>query len=128
MLMVLEIAPGMKGWAAAIMRIWLSADRKRVPSLPQGLAQSNTDRCMSRKPGAPSSVMAPQQWRLAAAISAAVKPSAVSRSKAGSLACASVKPSARQRSEEHKSELQSLMRISYAVFGLKKKNQNDVDN
>src|SRR3546814_2043591 len=28
---------------------------------------------------------------------------------------------ARQRSEEHTSELQSLMRISYAVFGLKKK-------
>src|SRR3546814_2150792 len=27
-----------------------------------------------------------------------------------------------RRSEEHTSELQSLMRISYAVFGLKKKN------
>src|SRR3546814_3217593 len=30
---------------------------------------------------------------------------------------------AEQRSEEHTSELQSLMRISYAVFCLKKKNQ-----
>src|SRR3546814_9152067 len=30
----------------------------------------------------------------------------------------------RLRSEEHTSELQSLMRISYAVFCLKKKNQN----
>src|SRR3546814_5909107 len=29
------------------------------------------------------------------------------------------------RSEEHTSELQSLMRISYAVFCLKKKNQQD---
>src|SRR3546814_1758123 len=29
------------------------------------------------------------------------------------------------RSEEHTSELQSLMRISYAVFCLKKNNQND---
>src|SRR3546814_8858801 len=29
-----------------------------------------------------------------------------------------------KRSEEHTSELQSLMRISYAVFCLKKKNQN----
>src|SRR3546814_10285670 len=28
------------------------------------------------------------------------------------------------RSEEHTSELQSLMRISYAVFGLKKKNHH----
>src|SRR3546814_10319538 len=30
----------------------------------------------------------------------------------------------KQRSEEHTSELQSLMRISYAVFCLKKKNNN----
>src|SRR3546814_2798979 len=30
----------------------------------------------------------------------------------------------RYRSEEHTSELQSLMRISYAVFCLKKKNKN----
>src|SRR3546814_5728581 len=33
------------------------------------------------------------------------------------------------RSEEHTSELQSLMRISYAVFCLKKKNtKTDIDN
>src|SRR3546814_7446695 len=32
---------------------------------------------------------------------------------------------AEPRSEEHTSELQSLMRISYAVFCLKKKNIND---
>src|SRR3546814_6858384 len=31
---------------------------------------------------------------------------------------------AAERSEEHTSELQSLMRISYAVFCLKKKKQN----
>src|SRR3546814_10867228 len=31
----------------------------------------------------------------------------------------------RGRSEEHTSELQSLMRISYAVFCLKKKNKKD---
>src|SRR3546814_3442131 len=31
------------------------------------------------------------------------------------------KPAAAKRSEEHTSELQSLMRISYAVFCLKKK-------
>src|SRR3546814_4189406 len=33
--------------------------------------------------------------------------------------------STRRRSEEHTSELQSLMRISYAVFCLKKKNQQN---
>src|SRR3546814_6962569 len=32
---------------------------------------------------------------------------------------------ARERSEEHTSELQSLMRISYAVFCLKKKNKHN---
>src|SRR3546814_7046937 len=31
------------------------------------------------------------------------------------------------RSEEHTSELQSLMRISYAVFCLKKKNTKEID-
>src|SRR3546814_5771373 len=31
-------------------------------------------------------------------------------------------PASKERSEEHTSELQSLMRISYAVFCLKKKN------
>src|SRR3546814_1288354 len=35
-----------------------------------------------------------------------------------------VKGGLRYRSEEHTSELQSLMRISYAVFCLKKKNIN----
>src|SRR3546814_10256219 len=34
------------------------------------------------------------------------------------------KPEGDNRSEEHTSELQSLMRISYAVFCLKKKTQN----
>src|SRR3546814_6313849 len=33
----------------------------------------------------------------------------------------------RQRSEEHTSELQSLMRISYAVFCLKKKKKQTYD-
>src|SRR3546814_9205715 len=33
-----------------------------------------------------------------------------------------------KRSEEHTSELQSLMRISYAVFCLKKKNTNKIKN
>src|SRR3546814_8133177 len=35
---------------------------------------------------------------------------------------------AEMRSEEHTSELQSLMRISYAVFCLKKKNINTKSN
>src|SRR3546814_3503902 len=37
-------------------------------------------------------------------------------------------PTAEERSEEHTSELQSLMRISYAVFCLKKKTQTNTYN
>src|SRR3546814_3858017 len=37
----------------------------------------------------------------------------------------SVEPAMRGRSEEHTSELQSLMRISYAVFCLKKQKNNN---
>src|SRR3546814_1763314 len=37
-------------------------------------------------------------------------------------------PQRSSRSEEHTSELQSLMRISYAVFCLKKKNHNQQHN
>src|SRR3546814_3386262 len=33
-----------------------------------------------------------------------------------------------ERSEEHTSELQSLMRISYAVFCLKKKTKTNIEN
>src|SRR3546814_9565684 len=36
-------------------------------------------------------------------------------------------PHTRARSEEHTSELQSLMRISYAVFCLKKKQKNNIN-
>src|SRR3546814_6578140 len=37
--------------------------------------------------------------------------------------CTTTSPRSNRRSEEHTSELQSLMRISYAVFCLKKKKQ-----
>src|SRR3546814_2210558 len=39
-----------------------------------------------------------------------------------------VGPAQLERSEEHTSELQSLMRISYAVFCLKKKNKHEIIN
>src|SRR3546814_8374574 len=40
-------------------------------------------------------------------------------------ACMTIADTVTIRSEEHTSELQSLMRISYAVFCLKKKKNND---
>src|SRR3546814_2092513 len=46
------------------------------------------------------------------------------RPTAGDAGAAARKSRRRQRSEEHTSELQSLMRISYAVFCLKKKTTN----
>src|SRR3546814_4541136 len=50
------------------------------------------------------------------------RPAAADSRGAQSAACLGLPRLARQRSEEHTSELQSLMRISYAVFCLKKKN------
>src|SRR3546814_10321613 len=44
------------------------------------------------------------------------------------VAAKAVADSAQARSEEHTSELQSLMRISYAVFCLKNKNQPHITN
>ena len=47
MLTVFEMAPEMKDCAAAIMRMWLSTDRYRLPLRPHALAQSKTGRCSS---------------------------------------------------------------------------------
>src|SRR3546814_11284807 len=50
------------------------------------------------------------------------RPRAGGRAEAAGRRRAVARPRAEDRSEEHTSELQSLMRISYAVFCLKKKN------
>src|SRR3546814_2419966 len=66
----------------------------------------------------PSSTRAPSRVASSAMMTLSTMPSASS---------ASGLPSSIRRSEEHTSELQSLMRISYAVFCLKKKN-NKITN
>src|SRR3546814_3118658 len=53
-------------------------------------------------------------------------PTRISTTEAGVDITASIVPRSHSRSEEHTSELQSLMRISYAVFCLKKKNITNV--
>src|SRR3546814_8267925 len=62
----------------------------------------------------------------AAATLAAIMNSSISRwlSSRARLPMDSTAPSVDSRSEEHTSELQSLMRTSYAVFCLKKNTQN----
>src|SRR3546814_4951809 len=60
---------------------------------------------------------------LAGALALALPLAASAQVKVG-LTLASTGPAA--RSEEHTSELQSLMRISYAVFCLKKKKKNNM--
>ena len=61
MLMVLLMAPEMNGWAAAIITMCASVEMKRLPFLPQRLAQSKTGRCSGFRCGAPSTVIVPQQ-------------------------------------------------------------------
>src|SRR3546814_10623815 len=67
-----------------------------------------------RPRGSPSTCLKP--YRRCGATTRRVSSSAAPTSPASS------SPNAVSRSEEHTSELQSLMRISYAVFCLKKKN------
>src|SRR3546814_9829432 len=58
-------------------------------------------------------------------ISVSIRSTKAASRKASALAWLALMPISRlSRSEEHTSELQSLMRISYAVFCLKKKTQN----
>src|SRR3546814_5644180 len=53
-------------------------------------------------------------------------PSAICHSTSADRLSQSTAPSGNMRSEEHTSELQSLMRISYAVFCLQKKNKQNL--
>src|SRR3546814_10050916 len=66
------------------------------------------------------------RWAAAKGLSSVTGSSATAASGSASSRCASARASSRSkpRSEEHTSELQSLMRISYAVFCLKKKKHN----
>src|SRR3546814_1273992 len=65
---------------------------------------------------------------LALVIAFAAGASANPKNKFGNDNTAAATAMADARSEEHTSELQSLMRISYAVFCLKKKNQAECNN
>src|SRR3546814_8564971 len=62
-------------------------------------------------------------WMVASSSEAAYWPSRYSRTYDGTTALP--RTALTRRSEEHTSELQSLMRISYAVFCLKKKKKNN---
>src|SRR3546814_7806499 len=53
-----------------------------------------------------------------------IRPRSVTATSASARLCRTAARPISSRSEEHTSELQSLMRISYAVFCLKKKNNN----
>src|SRR3546814_2592513 len=81
-----------------------------------------SSRSMSNRACSPASSAMPSIARLARASASS------SRRMAASAGVPRVKSSARTRSEEHTSELQSLMRISYAVFCLKKKKKTTNTN
>src|SRR3546814_6856642 len=97
-------APGALGITSALFQL--------VIALPMALAPSNrkhpsTTVMPRRNSDLPDSISSPIAATATTATLVATLPSA---------------PPSTHRSEEHTSELQSLMRISYAVFGLKKQN------
>ena len=61
MLMVLEIAPEMNGWAAAIMRMWLSTERKRLPLAAARVGAVEHRQMLVLQVRRALQVMAPQQ-------------------------------------------------------------------
>src|SRR3546814_9351955 len=70
----------------------------------------------------------PIRTKLSSEISARVSvPSTSTNSGTAALARPGARLGARSRSEEHTSELQSLMSISYAVFCLKQNNNKETD-
>src|SRR3546814_7669698 len=99
-----------------------------LPILQLTSSSSNRERASPTRPDCPSySVVVLAQWQLVSLHEVPVSPSIqVSQpfrpawGEFGPLPVASLQETA-TRSEEHTSELQSLMRISYAVFCLKKK-------
>src|SRR3546814_6290676 len=72
-----------------------------------------------------SSLLSPSDLTVAASFSRTSSRKA-SRSSSTGTPCAVTTGAAASRSEEHTSELQSLMRISYAVFCLKKKTNTTI--
>src|SRR3546814_2357236 len=87
---------------------------KAVPD-PQGVVTSAADAAMT---------VGARQAAMIMAVSAAAK----TKSRAAAdLISTMIWTTKFRRSEEHTSELQSLMRISYAVFCLKKKKTNKIN-
>src|SRR3546814_1603303 len=106
--------------------------RQAASPSPQSGHESHQGQECRRLQGVPSDAPPPRGWPCSRSdkASAPGKAAAVPRSsrdfhrlqKADGLPCWSTRADVpRFRSEEHTSELQSLMRISYAVFCLKKK-------
>src|SRR3546814_9267230 len=87
-------------------------------ALPIWSSSTATARRRHRSPPAPVPTSTPSRWPLSSA--SKCSPTAPRRSTAPTRSAA--------RSEEHTSELQSLMRISYAVFCLKKKKHTETSS
>src|SRR3546814_7390398 len=109
------------------------------PLLPGRHSRRRAGRAFAAMPAAPAPVLAQPDhdrglvFRTLAA-SALRRGMVAFRGRRGSLPEAAhptvegSRPGARRRSEEHTSELQSLMRISYAVFCLKKTNTIQINH
>src|SRR3546814_4806856 len=117
---LLPVRPGGDGWLLAGVsrviidenledRAFLDAHCSGLPTFVEALRSFDLEDCADQ-----SGVSAADIRRLARDLAAA--PSGFIFGRTGTCT--------QRRSEEHTSELQSLMRISYAVFCLKKKNRH----
>src|SRR3546814_747027 len=104
---------------APIARAWervasSSTDDRTITGNPARSSRNRSIKSMPDMPGMRMSVTRQSNWRTRRAARNSAAPSKHSQASPETI-----------RSEEHTSELQSLMRISYAVFCLKKKKTNN---
>src|SRR3546814_3695970 len=113
-------------WSSDVCSSDLSAPASASPSSPPTPPTARTccvpptPRCTRQRPAAATASSSPASWPTGGR--GRVEAKSVRIVPADHIARDASQPIHR-RSEEHTSELQSLMRISYAVFCLKKKNK-----
>src|SRR3546814_8043370 len=111
----------------------MSGDRPRKQGSESIFPTAGLERgCLPRPAGLPGACRAPQLRLDGRAepvhLLLALVSGGVHSGEAGNATSAKLEKLSKQRSEEHTSELQSLMRNSYAVFCLKKKNKTKAVN
>src|SRR3546814_9638530 len=116
-------------WSSDVCSSDLSTLARSFSETPLGVGEScPVNMAAPAMPATPAMPAAPAAAPVKQEVAAAPTPQSAADALAAAAVAMQAAASAMKRSEEHTSELQSLMRISYAVFCLKKKNRKNTTN